>query len=73
MEQRLQKVYRGVILRFQNYFYLNFQVYGGSLDHDGDTGCFFFTGPPPEKLKYGKPRLGEVRCIWDVLVTPNLA
>ena len=36
MEQRLQKVYRGVILRFQNYFYLNFQVYDGSLDHDGD-------------------------------------
>ena len=27
-----------------------------------DTGCFF-TGPPPKKLKYGKPRLGEVRCI----------
>ena len=24
---------------------------------------FFFTGPPPKKLKYGKPRLGEVRCI----------
>ena len=23
----------------------------------------FFTGPPPKKLKYGKPRLGEVRCI----------
>ena len=23
----------------------------------------FFTGPPPEKLKYGKLRLGEVRCI----------
>ena len=23
----------------------------------------FFTGPPPENLKYGKPRLGEVRCI----------
>ena len=22
----------------------------------------FFTGPPPKKLKYGKPRLGEVRC-----------
>ena len=28
-----------------------------------DTGCFFFTGPPPKKLKYGKPRLGKVRCI----------
>ena len=24
---------------------------------------FFFTGPPPKKLKYGKQRLGEVRCI----------
>ena len=24
---------------------------------------FFFTGPPPEKLKYGKPRLAEVRFI----------
>ena len=24
---------------------------------------FFFTGPPPKKLKYRKPRLGEVRCI----------
>ena len=24
---------------------------------------FFFTGPPPKKLKYGKLRLGEVRCI----------
>ena len=24
---------------------------------------FFFTGPPPKQLKYGKPRLGEVRCI----------
>ena len=24
---------------------------------------FFFTGPPPEKLKYGKLRLGEVMCI----------
>ena len=24
---------------------------------------FFFTGPPPKKLKYGKPRLGEVKCI----------
>ena len=23
-----------------------------------NTGCFFFTGPPPKKLKYGKPRLG---------------
>ena len=23
----------------------------------------FFTGPPPKKLKYGKLRLGEVRCI----------
>ena len=23
----------------------------------------FFTGPPPKKLKYGKQRLGEVRCI----------
>ena len=33
---------------------------------------FFFTGPPPKKLKYGKPRLGEVRCIQDVLGTPNL-
>ena len=35
----------------------------------------FFTGPPPEKLKYGKPRLGEVRCILDVpihLTSPNL-
>ena len=28
-----------------------------------DTRCFFFTGPPPKKLKYGKQRLGEVRCI----------
>ena len=27
------------------------------------TGCFFFTGPPPEKLKYEKLRLGEVTCI----------
>ena len=26
------------------------------------TGCFF-TGPPPKKLKYGKLRLGKVRCI----------
>ena len=26
------------------------------------TGCFF-TGPPPKKLKYGKLRLGEARCI----------
>ena len=33
----------------------------------------FFTGPPPKKLKYGKPRLSEVRCIYDVLDTPNLA
>ena len=24
---------------------------------------FFFTGPPPKKLKYGKPRLSAVRCI----------
>ena len=24
---------------------------------------FFFTGPPPKKFKYGKPRLGEARCI----------
>ena len=24
---------------------------------------FFFTGPPPKKLKYGKLRLGEVTCI----------
>ena len=24
---------------------------------------FFFSGPPPKKLKYGKPRLGVVRCI----------
>ena len=23
----------------------------------------FFTGPPPKKLKYGKPWLGEARCI----------
>ena len=28
-----------------------------SSAHRG-TGCFFFTGPPPKKLKYGKPRLG---------------
>ena len=34
---------------------------------------FFFTGPPRKKLKYGKPRLGKVRCIKDVLDTPNLA
>ena len=27
------------------------------------TGCFFFTGPPSRNLEYGKPRLGEVRCI----------
>ena len=26
-------------------------------------GVFFFNGPPPKKLKYGKPRLGEVTCI----------
>ena len=24
---------------------------------------FFFTGPPPQKFKYGKQRLGEVTCI----------
>ena len=24
-------------------------------------GVFFFTGPPPKKLKYGNLRLGEVR------------
>ena len=24
---------------------------------------FFFTGPPPKKLKYEKLRLGEVTCI----------
>ena len=24
---------------------------------------FFFTGTPLKKLKYGKPRLGEFRCI----------
>ena len=40
-----------------------------------DIQGVFFTGPPPEKLKYGKPRLGEVTyilvdhptqliCIW---------
>ena len=23
----------------------------------------FFTGPPTKKLKFGKPRLSEVRCI----------
>ena len=23
------------------------------------TGCFFFSLVPPQKLKYGKPRLGE--------------
>ena len=34
---------------------------------------FFFTGPLPKKLKYGKPRLSKVRCIWDVLDTRNLA
>ena len=33
----------------------------------------FFTGPPPKVLEYGKPRLGEFRCIKDVLNTPNLA
>ena len=22
------------------------------------AGCFFLTGTPPKKLKYGKPRLG---------------
>ena len=33
----------------------------------------FLTGPPPEKLKYGKPGLGWFRCIQDVLDTPNLA
>ena len=26
------------------------------------SGCFFFTGGFPKKLKYGKPRLGEVMC-----------
>ena len=36
-------------------------------------GVFFLTGPPSKKLKYGKPRLGEVMCIKDVLDTPNLA
>ena len=33
----------------------------------------FFPGPPPKKLKYEKPRLGEVRSISDNLDTPNLS
>ena len=44
-----------------------FRIEGNVIDigdhrHHHVTGCFF-TGPPPEKLKYGKVRLGEVRCI----------
>ena len=36
----------------------------GGLELEDCTGCFFFfTGPPLKKLKYGKGRLGEVRCI----------
>ena len=50
MEQRLQKVYRGVVLRFQNYFYLNFQVYDGSLDHGGDI-CMTIRGDDDDCAK----------------------
>ena len=38
--------------------HLIIELYGG-MEY---TGCFF-TGPPPKKLRYGKPRLGEVTCI----------
>ena len=34
---------------------------------------FFFTGTPPKKFKYGKPRLGESTLTKIVLDTPNLA
>ena len=32
-------------------------------DKSNEIQGVFFAGPPPEKLKYGKPRLGEVTCI----------
>ena len=35
----------------------------GYWDVTASYRVFFFTGPLPKKLKYGKPRLGEVRCI----------
>ena len=47
-------------------------IYHYRLDLSNQQGIFF-TGPPPKKLKCGKPRLGEVSCILDVLDTPNLA
>ena len=31
----------------------------GLVEHQHNTGCFFFHGYPPKKLKYGTPRLGE--------------
>ena len=34
-----------------------------ALSYKSMYRVFFFTGPPPKKLKYGKLRLGEVRCI----------
>ena len=34
-----------------------------ALNAVGHIQGVFFTGPPPKKLKYGKLRLGEVRCI----------
>ena len=36
------------------------------------NGVFFFTGPPPEKFKYGKPRLGVSRMSKIHLTFPNL-
>ena len=43
-----------------HWIYLNFHLYYLLLCM---YRVFFFTGPPPKKLKYGKLRLGEVRCI----------
>ena len=37
-------------------------VVNGSLQVCNIQGAFF-TGPPLKKFKYGKTRLGEVRCI----------
>ena len=38
-------------------------VFGSDAIASLRLASLFFTGPSPEKLKYGKTGLGEVRCI----------
>ena len=61
----VQQIYsiQGGFQKYINAQFLREQIQGESECKVINIQGVFFTGPPPEKLKYGKPRLAEVRCI----------